>query len=202
METHATYNDAELALRFVEGDRRALDQVYQRFYRPLAYFAYQLTNNMQQSEDIAAVSLIKIWERRQDFNELKSIKSFLYTASKNAALDYLKAQKVRANASASLRHDIEENEDQINAFQVEAELLQHIYDSIGALPAKARQVFTMIYIDGLTVEAIAERLNMPVQTVRNNKSRAIELLRIELIRRNVSPAVFFMFSLGCGSLYS
>ena len=155
---------------------------------------------MQQSEDIAAVSLIKIWERRHDFVELKSIKAFLYTASRNAALDYLKAQKVRANASTTLRSDIQENEDQINAFRIEAELLQHIYDAIGALPTKARQVFTMMYIDGLTVEAIAAQLNMPVQTVRNNKSRAIELMRVELIRRNVSPAVFVIFGLGWVSL--
>lgn len=146
---------------------------------------------MQQSEDIAAVSLIKVWERRQDFSELKSIQSFLYTTARNAALDYLKSQRVRSKAAKKLLVEAESNDDQVMTYQIEAQLLKHVYDAIETLPATARQVFNMVYIDLLTVDAIAEKLNMPVQTVRNNKSRAIQLLRIELLKRNITPITFF-----------
>jgi len=62
----------------------------------------------------------------------------------------------------------------------QAELLQRIYEEIEKLPKKCRQVFKLAYLDGLSNEEIAELLHINYQSVKNQKVRALKILRLAL----------------------
>lgn len=190
MEDNSVQDGKDLLLRMATGDETAFRQLHSQFYTRLTYFAFQLTQYMPQAEDIASVALTKLWDKRTNFPHIGAVQSFLYTTARNAAINYLESQKVRRKALPLLRQQAAETDDfadQVTAFEVEAELLQHIYDAMESLPPKTRTIFEMLYFEQMTTEAVAEKLSIPVQTVRNNKTRALDQLRIKLIARNISP---------------
>lgn len=193
MSTNQPYEEHALLLRIAGGDEPAFSQLHQQFYRPLVYFTFQITRDMPQAEDIASIALAKYWDKRKDFNSLPQLRTFLYTTAKNAALNYLKSLRVRSAAIPELQLRTEISEDQAAAWQVEAEILRDIHEAVTELPAVARSVFELLYFEGLSTDAVAQKLDMPVQTVRNNKTRALGLLRLAMVKRNISPAWVLFF---------
>jgi len=73
-----------------------------------------------------------------------------------------------------------------------AELIDLVKQEIEILPPLAKKIIKMSYQNGLKTEEIAEKLKMPAQNVRNNKSRAIEILRIALKKKNISPHILLI----------
>ncbi|HRQ50053.1 MAG TPA: sigma-70 family RNA polymerase sigma factor, partial [Agriterribacter sp.] len=74
-----------------------------------------------------------------------------------------------------------------------SELLVEIRKSIDALPAKMREIFILSHYKKMSNEAIAAHLKLSHQTVRNQKSKALALLRKWLKHRNLF--LFFVFSM-------
>jgi RNA polymerase sigma-70 factor (ECF subfamily) len=59
-------------------------------------------------------------------------------------------------------------------------LMKKIYKEVDKLPPRMRDVFYLSYKEGLKPARIAEMLDVSVQTVKNQRSNAIKLLRISL----------------------
>jgi len=160
--------------------QQTFNEIFERYYRAICYFVFQLTNNEQQAEDIAAECFQKVWANRMKFNELPSIKAFLYKAAKNAALNYLKSLKVRSTAHEEILYLSENSEDFILAKIMKAQLLNYVYDKVEELPHKIKVIFNLIYLDGLSTKEISEKLNTSEQNVRNAKTRALHLIKKSL----------------------
>jgi RNA polymerase sigma-70 factor (ECF subfamily) len=67
--------------------------------------------------------------------------------------------------------------------------MQRIYEEIEKLPKKCRQVFKLAYMDGLGNEEIANLLNITYQTVKNQKVRALKILRLALLHKGLLAAI-------------
>ena len=163
--------------RFKSGEETALKDIYEMFGRSLFFFVNNMIDNSQQAEDIVAESFIKLWRQRATFVELRNIKAYLYVIARNACLNYLKHIKRRTSSHKELQYILDESHDEVLNRIIYSDLLKIIFDEIENLPELARKIFKMTFIEGLKPDEIALRLNMPSQNVRNNKSRAIELLR-------------------------
>lgn len=159
--------------------------IFERYYRPICHFVFQLTNNEQQAEDIASECFQKVWANRMNFDELASVKAFLYKAAKNSALNYLKSMKVRSTAHTEILYLSENTEDFILTKIIKAQLLNYIYDKVEKMPRKVKLVFNLIYRDGLSIREISEKLNTSEQNVRNVKTRALNLLKKSLASKSL-----------------
>jgi RNA polymerase sigma factor (sigma-70 family) len=73
---------------------------------------------------------------------------------------------------------------------LEAELRHIIGLEVARLPRKYKEVVALCHLDGLSHDAAAEALGLPVGTVRSRLSRARDLLRTRLVRRGLAPAAF------------
>jgi len=160
--------------------QQAFNEIFERYYRAICYFVFQLTNNEQQAEDIASECFQKVWTNRMNFHESASIKAFLYKAAKNAALNYLKSLKVRSAAHDEILYLSEHTEDFIVAKIIKAQLLANIYDRVEKMPYKIKEVFNLIYRDDLSTREIAEKLHTSEQNVRNLKTRALNVIKKSL----------------------
>jgi RNA polymerase sigma factor (sigma-70 family) len=67
----------------------------------LCFYAERFTGNQPEAEDIVVDSFLKCYRRRDQFENLENIRSFLYVTVKNASLDHLAAKK---------RHDLSHKE--------------------------------------------------------------------------------------------
>ena len=170
----------DIVTRFRSGDHKALDSLFRCFYKPLCLFADRLLKDKPAAEDIVIDSFIKLWQRHADFENIQNIKAFLYISTRNACINTLKqAQRDLLNKKqvAILKGD---KEDYILNEIIRAEVLQGVLNAINGLPGQCRKIFKMSYFEGQKNQEIAALLNISVHTVKNQKVRALQLLKVRL----------------------
>lgn len=159
---------------FKQGDRRTFKVLFERLYQIQCLFTNRYTNNLAAAEDIVQETFLTLWNRREEMTSLGHIKSFLYLANRNAALDYLKHQKIRAQyEQQTLETGTTENfEHYVIAEEVE-QILLNIQEN---LPEKCKQIF-ILAMQGKDNETIAAELNISVNTVKTQKKIAYKKLK-------------------------
>jgi len=142
-------------------------------------------DNQLEAEDIVAESFIKLWHKHNDFETLTNIKAFLFITTKNSCLNYIKKIERQTSIHEQLQREGVSFEEDINFAEIEAEMLQQLYTEIERLPRKCKNIFKLIYLEGLKTDEIAQRLEISNKTVLNQKLRAIQLLRSALFKKNL-----------------
>lgn len=172
-----------------EGDATALRRLFDVYYTPLCYFAEKLTGDHAEAEDMVMDIFTRLWQKKQELTAISNIKAFLYTSVRNACMDFLRKQSRHDDSHREIRYLSEQGEVYAINEEIFAKVLQHLQEEIEQLPRQCRSVFKLLYLEGLSTQQVAERLHLSVQTVRNQKTRAIQLLRAALGEKDL-----FLFS--------
>ena len=168
-------------LSLAAGDRTQFAAIYEQYYLPIYHFAKKFVDNGTDAEDIAAEAFIKLWRQAEQSATISNVKAFLHVTAKNACLDHLKSQQTHASKESEIQFLA--SQDVRNAFElaeVKAEVLEYVYEAIERLPKKCKEVFKLSYLEGLKVPEVAEQLQISEQTVSNQKTRALKILRLAL----------------------
>lgn len=187
--------DTELFRAFHEGEADAVQSIYQLYYKPLCFFAQRFTEDHDAAQDIATDSFIKMLDKRLDFQNLSNVRSFLYLVTKNACLNQLKANKRHDAAHRQLKFLTAEGEeavDQVKEELLRLEVLQAIHAEIELLPGRCKEIFKLLFIEELSTDEIAQRLDISPQTVRTQKARALQLIKTELLKKNLIGAFLYL----------
>jgi RNA polymerase sigma-70 factor (family 1) len=191
-------DDSSLLIAFQNGDRGAADTLFLRYAKPLVFYIQRLMGSETEAQDIVADVFIKLLERREKFNSLDNIRAFLYRSARNAAINVLRANSRHRAAHEQLGYlarAAEGRSDWLDNEQIRGEVLGAIYEEIETLPGKCKEIFKLIFLQGLDNEEIAARMGIEVQTVRSQKSRAIGLLRAQLLKKGQLLAVLYLLDL-------
>ena len=148
--------------------------LFRLHFRPLCLYALHYLGDVEAAEDVVQESFVKLWEKQQQGSEVSNTRAYLYMTVRNRCLDLLKAKGL---PTESLKpYDtygiIDENEAEERS-QTEA----RIWTALDSLPEKCREIFILCKRDGLKYEEIAQELNLSVNTVRNQISKALSILR-------------------------
>ena len=71
-------------------DKRAFEYIFVQFYQSLCYFADKYVNDKEAAQDIVQEIFIWFYEKRNTFDSLLAVKSYLYGCVYNKAINYLK----------------------------------------------------------------------------------------------------------------
>ncbi|ATL49243.1 hypothetical protein COR50_19840 [Chitinophaga caeni] len=185
MSTNLSYDESALISSFQRGERWALQQVYELYMRPLCYFTDQIVADTLAAEDIVSECFIQAFQRKEQFPSLPGLKSFLYTAAKNAALNFLKSQQRHQAVHQSIALGSEKLSIDVEKAYIKSEVLQIIYREIEKLPPQCSAVVRLSIIDGKRPQEIAEELDMAYQTVLNQKAKGLAILRTNLLKNKL-----------------
>lgn len=176
-------NDIIVSLQ--KGGPEALQLLLKQFYSPLCLFAERLLTDKAAAEDIVGESFIKLWNKRSDFETLQNIKAFMYITVRNACLNYLKQAKRESLNQKQLAYITGEKEEFVLNEMIRAEVLKEIMHEVDKLPEQCGKVLRLGYLEGLKNQEIADLLGISVHTVKNQKARAIQLLKVKLRDRDL-----------------
>jgi RNA polymerase sigma-70 factor (family 1) len=185
------YNDIDLIQGFRQGEEDAVKQLYNLYYRPLCYFSELLLHNHEEAEDIAVDVFLKLLFKKEDFDNLSDIKSFLFTATRNACFDLLRKKKIMDKMVLDLANLSEPDDLFGEQEMIASKILQVIYAEIENLPNQCKQVFTSIFIEGKSTAEIAAEMRISPQTVLNQKSKALQTLRLKLFKEGINSSHLF-----------
>lgn len=190
-------NDVLVAFR--NGGPEALQSLLKQFYSPLCLFAERLLGNKAASEDIVGEAFIKLWNKRDNFENLQNLKAFMYITVRNACLNHLKQAKRDSLNQKQLAYLTGEKEEFVLNEMIRSEILQEIMQEVNNLPEQCGKVLKLGYLEGLKNQEIADLMNISVHTVKNQKARAIQLLKVRLRDRDLMSLLLLLTLLKAGS---
>ena len=183
-----------LLQKLAAGEPSAFQFLFNQHYKALCYFANSIVANDQEAEDLVQESFSKLWNKRTDFKTAANIKAFLFIATKNACLNFLKSRE-RLTIKEKEFSYLQTVDTGFDPLLTETEVIQQLYNEIEALPTQCRKIFKMSYPEGRKNEDIALTLRISYNTVRAQKLRALKLIRSSLIKKNILPLLGVYISL-------
>jgi RNA polymerase sigma-70 factor (ECF subfamily) len=150
-------------------------KLFETYYNPLCNFAYKLLGDKAKAEDVVQDVFVQMWEKRNRLNINKSIQAYLFQATKNKVIEWVRKEKLFLEYEQSER--LKSNTEDLDQEAEKYMRLEKLYTYVRQLPPKCQEVFIMSKMNGLTYREIAEDLNISIKTVENQIGRALHLLR-------------------------
>lgn len=88
-------NELFMLTKIKEGDIKAFEEIFRRYYSPLCWYATGITGEMEAAEEIVEELFYVFWKDREHLQIFQSVKSYLYKAVRNAALQFASIRKSR-----------------------------------------------------------------------------------------------------------
>lgn len=174
-----TLIEAEWTKKILGGDAGSFEQLFNYYCQSLINFARRYVWDKQIAENIVQDIFVKVWTNRTILDPEKSIKSYLFTATKNESLKHLRHSDVEKRGIQTIVNSTMDESNPDKIFDTE-DLEKKINIAIEKLPEKCREIFSMNRFDNLKYKEIASILNISVKTVETQMGRALKKLREEL----------------------
>lgn len=160
----------------------AFDQLFRNHYSVLVLFARKLIQDRPAAEDIVSEVFCKLWERQLRFATPESAKAFLYISTRNACINFLQRGELHAGIREKIgKANANGYEDYALNHMISTEVSRQLIRYVDALPAECRRIMRMSFLEGIPNCEIAKKLQLSVNTVRNQKARGIHLIRKRIL---------------------
>ena len=170
-------DEAAWVERIRTGDPLAFEALFHAYHASLCSFAYRYLGARDLAEEMVQEVFLFVWERRESWDVRSSVRSYLFTAVRNAALSYLRHERVVARRDARVRILQDTVAPGADLEVVQAETVAAIQEAVARLPDRCRLVFTLHREQGLTYAEVAEVLGISPRTVEVQIGRALKSLR-------------------------
>ena len=180
-------DDRMLLAQMRAGEGHAFTILFSRYYDALCAFASGYTASRSEAEEIVEDVFVRVWELRDRLDVRESLKAYLYTATRNRALNRLRDEKAEARRLDETRFDdappgMGQPTPALDEAIHAAEFGRAVELAVEQLPPRSRQVFLLHRQHGLTYGEIAAALEISPKTVENLLGRALKHLRARLTR--------------------
>jgi len=160
-----------------------LENLFNTYFRRLVYFSFQIVANKETAEDIVQEVFLKYYKNKEEV-VVNDLLNYLYSSVKNASLNALRHQKVEAKYK-DLVATSEVDEDYIITSITRAEVIAELHVALETLPEGCKKISYLSFIEEKKNQEIAQELGISVTTVKSQKQRSLQLLRLRL-----NPEIF------------
>lgn len=154
--------------------------IFDKYFPSLCVFANRFVNDEDLSKDMVQEVFLKVWNSATEFESEKSLKVYLYLATKNTCFDYLKKEKRKNETGDFDTERIHNNayveNDSVMLEIIREETYRQLEGAIGLLPKQAKKV-VLLNLRSFSNQEIADELNISINTVKTHKLNAFKKLR-------------------------
>ena len=186
-------SEKEMIERLNARDKQAFEYVFIQFYNSLCYFADKYVCDKETAQDIVQEVFIWFYEKRNSFDSLLAVKSYLYGSVYNKAINFLKTSRNQAIIREKMKTFLSEEDDSYEEIQIETEVFEEIFQAIEELPTECGRIFKMSYIEGKSIKSIMKTLNIAESTIKTQRQRAMKILKDKL--KHLYPLAIAIFSI-------
>ncbi len=190
MNYYADLSDIQLMELVKKRDKSALIELYRRYSELLFALANKITGNDELSSAILEKVFLITWNKIDFyFNGSQNPYAWFVTLTRNSAVDSERRNRGLLSETSEYTEEYEnrfiiprlkEPMDPLE-LKVAEKIKPKFKDSLDKLTDAQKYVLHLAYYDGYTINEIAEKLRIPVQTVRNKVKTAIYNLRDNLL---------------------
>jgi RNA polymerase sigma-19 factor, ECF subfamily len=168
---------------FQAGEEQAFRQVFDKYYRPVSYFAQKILLDDLYAEDIVSETFRKAWDARGRFQTRRHLENFLYLVTRNSCISHLRsARVVQSTDEEWVKLSGEEQAGTpLDLERVQTRLIQAMFEKLEQLPGG--EVLRMSYLEGKSTKEIANELAISENNVYIIKSRSLKALKSMLTQK-------------------
>ncbi len=166
--TGVTVSDRAVIDGFRAGDESAIRALYERYGGAIFSVARSVTNDRELAAEVVQQTFTKAWRSASSFDPDRDIAPWLYSIARRTAIDVIRHERRPTIGGHS-------PEVEVGTAGPSFERTWEIHEvrvAIDALPAEERDVVKLSHLAGLTHPEIAERLDIPLGTVKSRSARA------------------------------
>jgi RNA polymerase sigma-70 factor (ECF subfamily) len=178
----AAREDLELHRRLLSGHVEAFDHLYARYASAAYGLAYRLTGQQMLAQDVVHDAFMALWRAPEAFDPARgTLRTFFLSLVHHRAVDTVrKEQRMRDRNERAANLEPVVVEDPSESVVDRAYLSvrrKEVREALVSLSDDQRQVLQMAYFGGMTQAQIAERLEIPLGTVKTRTLAAMRKLR-------------------------
>ena len=171
-------NEQQIIEGIRHGNEACFRQVFEKHYEKLCDYAFTILRDMDEAEDAVQTMFLKVWEKRESLMITHTLKSYLYRAVHNFCINLLEHREIKQkHVEFSAYHSSVTQPPEV----FPAELEGNIRAAIDQLPEQCKIIFKLSRYEELKYAEIAQRLGISVNTVENQVSKALRILRTQLV---------------------
>ena len=142
--------------------------------------ALRITLDRAEAEDVVQDTMIRVWNKRDEWSQFESVEAYCLTVAKNLAID--RSEKKDAQ-TVELTPEMEEASDASSPYEklVNKERMTLIHRLMNELPEKQRLIMELRDIEGKSYKEIAAALNLTEEQVKVNLFRARQKVKQKFI---------------------
>lgn len=142
--------------------------------------ALRITFNRAEAEDVVQETMIRVWNKRDEWTQFGSIEAYCLTVARNLAIDRSEKKDAR---TVELTAEAEETSDAAGPYErlVNKERMTLIHRLINKLPEKQRLIMQLRDIEGKSYKEIAVLLRLTEEQVKVNLFRARQKVKQRFI---------------------
>ena len=194
MGRYKDLSELELFDKVRKYDSWALEELYDR-YSPLIYTMIRKIAHDEKAADNIFIEVFSIiWLKSSHFDPAsENVYTWLITLARNRAIDSLKRSRSSKGALDFYDEDYEsyfiipELAKDIDSLDIETamKVKPKIENALSKLTDAQKYVIHLAYYEGYTLNEISQKLNIPVETVRNKVMTALYNLKENLVQDSV-----------------
>lgn len=169
-------SDVFLVEELRNGNREAYASLFYRYYPAVTAFCCGILKDRAAAEDIAQEVFLSLWDHRgKIWCTDGSLRHFLFKASKNRVIDYLKSRYIRSRGPIEDQNVLSSaSSDNLASFNL---VHSSIARQVNEMPPKRRDVFLLSRVESLSRKEIAERMDISEATVKKHIELALKQIR-------------------------
>jgi RNA polymerase sigma-70 factor (ECF subfamily) len=169
--------DAALVRRVARDDADALRSLYDQYGTIVFGMAYRVLGDRQLAEECTQDVFVAVWRNAGSYDERRAqVTTWLFTIARNRALDLARRRAARPVDPHEDVWTTDEAPDTAD-LAAAAEHSARVAEAMSELPTVQREALILAYFDGLSHTEIAERLAIPVGTVKGRIRLALDRMR-------------------------
>ena len=166
--------------RFRAGDADAVRPIYAESAGSCSPSRCASSAERELAEEAAQQTFVQAWRSASSFEPGREMAPWLVTIARRAAIDIQRRERRRPHVTLD---DAPAGDASLIALPPSEEQIETVWrvrEAIDALPAAERELVRLQHLDGMSHREIAERLDLPIGTVKSRSFRAHRMLAGQL----------------------
>lgn len=170
-------DDVALIEAMAGGDRTALAGLYDRHASTLLALALRILRNRGEAEDLLHDVFLEVWRAAKDYDTSRGrVRTWLVIRMRSRALDVVKSARMarRTDDDTVVAQVVATDDPSASTDQT------RVRAALGEVPADQRAVLELAYFEGLSCSEIADKIAVPIGTVKSRLAAGLSKLRLTL----------------------
>ena len=177
LKTKVTLSEPELVQAILTKDKNGAEALYDMYSSSLYGVIFRIVQHEEIAEDLLQDTFLRIWNSFSSYDATKGrLFTWMVNVARNIAIDKTRSKEFRnSSKTEDLENNVLELDKQINS-ELNPEIIG-LKDLVGKLKPEQKIILDLVYFEGFTHVEVAEKLEIPLGTVKTRLRNAIITLR-------------------------